>query len=42
LSQIFELGPDSLGNGDPVFEFSPNMNFIAVVGVTNNIKILDR
>lgn len=40
--EVFELGPDALGAGLLHFEFSPNMNYIAVVGPTNNIKVLDR
>lgn len=42
MMQIFELGPESLGNGNLHYEFSPNMNYIAVVGPTNNLKVLDR
>lgn len=31
-----------MGNGNLLAQFSPNMNYIAVIGLTNNLKILDR
>ena len=36
------MGPDALGNGSVLAQFSPNMNYIAVLGLSNNVKILDR
>ena len=42
MTKIFEVSPDQLGTGTLHAKFSPNMNYIAAIGSSNNLKIFDR